>query len=137
MEALGFEVKLDCSYSEAIDRVTEALRQEGFGVLTRIDAHNAFKEKLGVDFRPYTILGACNPSLAHLALSTVPEVGLLLPCNVTVEDREGGAVVRIINPREMMKPGGFDSDERIAKVGREAQERLKRVADSLSARVSS
>jgi uncharacterized protein (DUF302 family) len=137
MQPLGFEVRLDCTFSQAIERVTAALKQEGFGVLTRIDVHSTLKDKLGVEFRPYAILGACNPALAHRALSTAPEVGLLLPCNVTVEGREGGALVRIIDPREMMKPGGFDADERLAAVGGEAFEKLKRVADGLAERVTS
>jgi uncharacterized protein (DUF302 family) len=136
-QPLGFEVMMDCTYSQAIDRVTGALKEEGFGVLTRIDAHTAFKEKLGLDFRPYSILGACNPALAHRALSTRPEVGLLLPCNVTVEEREGKAVVRIIDPREMMKPGGFTADPALAVVGSEAYDRLRRVVDRLEAAVSS
>jgi uncharacterized protein (DUF302 family) len=136
MEALGHEVTLHGTHAEAIDRVTAALKEEGFGVLTRIDVHDAFKEKLDLEFRPYSILGACNPALAHKALSAVPEVGLLLPCNVTVEETDGKAVVRIINPHEMMRPGGFDRDERLAAVGREAAERLQRVVDSLQAGVS-
>jgi uncharacterized protein (DUF302 family) len=131
---LSFEVALNTSFSEAVEQVIAALKQEGFGVLTRIEIHDAFKEKLGVDFRRYTILGACNPPLAHRALSAAPEAGLLLPCNVTVEEREGGgAVVRIANPEEMMKAGGFSDDETVSSVGLEAYDRLRRVADALSA----
>ncbi|MGI9237673.1 MAG: DUF302 domain-containing protein, partial [Woeseiaceae bacterium] len=84
-DELGFEVRLTLGKDEAIDQVTEALKAEGFGVLTRIEIDQAFKEKIGVQFRPYTILGACNPNLAHAALTSVPEIGLMLPCNVTVE----------------------------------------------------
>jgi uncharacterized protein (DUF302 family) len=132
--SLSFEVALNSSFSEAVEHVIAALKQEGFGVLTRIEIHDAFKEKLGVDFRRYTILGACNPPLAHRALSAAPEAGLLLPCNVTVEEREGGgALVRIVNPEEMMKAGGFSDDETVSTVGREAYDRLRRVADALSA----
>ena len=132
--SLSFEVALDASFSEAVEQVVAALKKEGFGVLTRIEIHEAFKEKLGIDFRPYTILGACNPPLAHRALSAAPEAGLLLPCNVTVEEREGGgAIVRIANPEEMMKAGDFSQDEAVSAVGREAYDRLRRVAEALSA----
>ena len=131
-ESLSFDVMLGCSHSEAVDRVIDALKREGFGVLTRVEIHDAFKEKLGVEFRAYTILGACNPPLAHQALSAAPEAGLLLPCNVTVEEREGGgSIVRIVNPNEMMRTAGFLEDERVASVGREAYARLQRAADAL------
>lgn len=135
VESLSFDVTLECSYDEAVDRTVDALGQEGFGILTRIDVHDAFQEKLDIDFRCYTILGACNPPLAHQALSAVPEAGLMLPCNVTVEESEGGgSLVRIVNPEEMMQAGGFAEDERIASVGREARARLGRVAEALRSR---
>ena len=99
--SMSFEVRLPAPQPETVGRVIDALMEEGFGVLTRIDIHEAFEEKLGIAFRPYTILGACNPRLAHRALSAAPEVGLLLPCNVTVEEMTGsGSLVRIINPDE-------------------------------------
>ncbi|MFQ5568505.1 MAG: DUF302 domain-containing protein [Rhodothermales bacterium] len=133
-ESIGFEISLTASYDEALQHVTDELKKEGFGVLSRIDIHAAFKEKLDVDFRPYTILGACNPPLAHRALTTVPEVGLLLPCNVTVEaTADGGALVRIVNPNTMMTVGNLGDDEVISGVGAEAYERLMRVAASLRA----
>ncbi len=91
LEPLAFEVHLGDSYFPAVERVTAALKAEGFGVLTRIDVHTTLKEKLGQEFRPYSILGACNPQLAHRALSHRAEAGLLLPCNVTVEGGPGGA----------------------------------------------
>ena len=100
-------------------------------MLTRVDVHQAFQEKLGVAFRPYAILGACNPRLAHRALSERPEVGLLLPCNVTVEAVDNGSRVRIIDPGEMMKAGGLDEDPILGEVGQEARERLARVAQAL------
>jgi uncharacterized protein (DUF302 family) len=131
-KSLGFEISLESSYPDAVEQVIDALKKEGFGVLPRIDVHDAFKEKLGIDFRPYTILGACNPPLAHEALSAVPEVGLLLPCNVTVEERtDGGSLVRIADPGQMMQIGGLSDNERISEVGREAYERLRCVANSL------
>jgi len=108
------------------------LKEEGFGVLTRIDVHDAFKEKLGVDFRLYSILGACNPVLAHKALSERPEAGLLLPCNVVVEETEnGGTLVRIIDPSAMMQAGGLEGDPVLQEVGAEAEIRLGRVARAL------
>jgi uncharacterized protein (DUF302 family) len=131
MENIEITVKLDCSYAEAVDRTTEELKKQGFGVLTRIDIHDALKEKINVDFRKYTILGACNPPLAHKALQATAAVGLMLPCNVTVEEEDGGALVRIINPKEMMRMGGFDENEELAAVGTEAYDRLQVVATAL------
>ena len=131
MEKIEITVKLDCSYGEAVDRAMEELKKQGFGVLTRIDIHDAFKEKIDVDFRKYTILGACNPSLAHKALQAASAVGLMLPCNVTVEEDDGGALVRIINPKEMMRMGGFEENTDLAEVGAEAYDRLQAVAKAL------
>jgi len=132
-DSMAFEVELAVGYDEALKRVTEALAKEGFGVLTRVDVHEAFKQKIDVDFRPYSILGACNPRLAHKALSARPDAGLLLPCNVTVEAHGQGALVRIVDPDEMMKAGGMDADATLAEVGREARERLARVAEAIRA----
>lgn len=132
MDQMAFELTLDVPYQQAVGTVVDALKEEGFGVLTRIDVHDAFKEKLGVDFRPYSILGACNPPLAHKALSNRPDVGLVLPCNVVVEavdDRS--ALVRILDPRAMMQAGGFDKDPVLSEVGGEAEVRLRRVAEAL------
>jgi len=131
MESIEITVKLDCSYADAVDRTTEELKKQGFGVLTRIDIHDALKEKIGVDFRKYTILGACNPTLAHKALLAAPAVGLMLPCNVTVEEADGGSLVRIVNPKEMMRMGGFVENEKVAAVGNEAYDRLQMVATAL------
>mgnify|MGYP005841393839 CR=1 FL=1 len=132
MTGMAYEVNLDVPYAEALKRVIAALKEEGFGVLTRIDVHDAFKEKLGVDFRPYSILGSCNPALAHKALSSRPDAGLMLPCNVVVEQNEaGGTLVRIIDPAAMLSAGGFAGDPVLQEVGGEAENRLKRVAASL------
>jgi uncharacterized protein (DUF302 family) len=134
MLSLAFEVDLDVSHEVATRRVEEALQAEGFGVLTRIDLHEAFKEKLDIEFRPYTILGACNPPLAHKAVTSQAEIGLMLPCNVTVEMSESGrATVRISDPRVLMTMGGFDTDPVVADVAEEARDRLARVAAALAA----
>jgi uncharacterized protein (DUF302 family) len=130
---LGFEIHLTDTYDRAIDRVTAALKAEGFGILTRIDAHTTLKEKLGAEFRPYSILGACNPGLAHRALTHRAEAGLLLPCNVTVEaDPAGrGSIVRMGNPDVMLATGGLDADPPLRAVAAEARERLARAAAAL------
>ena len=129
---LGFEVKLTEDHAQAIMRVTDALKEEGFGILTRIDVHVTLKEKIGVDFRPYTILGACNPPLAHRALSASPEVGLLLPCNVTVEhESDGGSLVRITDPSVMMQFGHLRDNSALREIAEEAEERLTRVRHAL------
>ena len=131
MSELAYEVMIDAPYEEALPRVIEALKQEGFGVLTRIDVHDALKEKLGVEFRNYSILGACNPPLAHRALSSRPDAGLMLPCNVVVEQSGEGTLVRIVDPAAMMQAGGLAGDPVLQEVGAEAEAHLKRVAEAL------
>ncbi|HUP52235.1 MAG TPA: DUF302 domain-containing protein [Longimicrobiales bacterium] len=131
MSDLAFEVRLDGPFEKAIETVTAALKEQGFGILTRIDVKATLKEKLDVDFRPYVILGACNPNLAHRALSARPDVGLLLPCNVTVEAADGGVAVKIADPEVMMATGGFEDDATIAGVAAEARKLLKQAAASL------
>ena len=132
MVNMAFEVMVGAPFDEAQARVIDALKAEGFGVLTRIDVHDTFKAKLDVDFRKYAILGACNPPLAHKALSNRPDTGLMLPCNVIVEEVEDGTLVRIVDPDAMMKAGGLEDDPAMQEVGGEAGERLKRVAAALS-----
>jgi uncharacterized protein (DUF302 family) len=129
---LGFEVHLDQSYEEALESVTAALKAEGFGVLTEIDVKATLKKKLGEDFRPYSILGACNPPLAHRALMANAEIGLMLPCNVTVEaDPAGGSIVRILNPDMMVSAGDLGQNAVLLEVASEARAKLERVAESL------
>jgi uncharacterized protein (DUF302 family) len=129
---IGFEVHLEEPYERAIERVVEALKAEGFGVLTRIDVQATFKEKLGVDFRPYVILGACNPPLAKRALSTDAVVGLMLPCNITVEaDEQGGSLARIANPEVMLQVGSLEGNQELSEVAAEARARLERAACAL------
>ncbi len=129
---LGFEAHLALAHDAAIIKVTEALKSEGFGVLTRIDLDQAFRDKIGAEFRAYTILGACNPTLAHSALFSKAELGLMLPCNVTVEAAPGGSLVRIVNPAVMMQMGDWASDDVLREVATEAAGRLQRVCDSLN-----
>ena len=131
-QEIGFEVHLDLPYEAALEKVITALKSEGFGVLTRIDVQATLKEKLGEDFRPYSILGACNPALAHRALQTDPVVGLMLPCNVTVEaDPLGGSLARIANPDIMLGVGGLEHNEALQEVATTARVKLERVAESL------
>ena len=126
----GFERHLaQETFDEAIEKVTAALKQEGFGVLTQIDVKETLKKKLDVDFRRYIILGACNPSLAHRALSAEPQIGLLLPCNVVVQEAsEGGITVSIADPRAMFS---LVNNPHLAPVVDDADRRLRRVIASL------
>src|SRR5512146_577441 len=116
------------SYEDAINKVTEELKKEGFGILTEIDVKETMKKKLDVDFRKYSILGACNPPLAHKALSACPEVGLLLPCNVIVYEEGEGTVVNIIDPLSMSH---FIADPMLDQVAEQARQRLQRVAEAI------
>ena len=132
-ETIGFEIELDAPYDEALEAVTQALKAEGFGVLTKIDVKATLKEKLDQDFRPYAILGACNPPLAHKALANDASVGLMLPCNVTVEATEsGGSLVRILDPKIMMGVGDMGKNPALVEVANEAGARLERVAQALA-----
>ena len=117
----------DLTVDQAVDRVTEVLKDEGFGILTTIDVRATFAAKLEVDFRPYVILGACNPVLAHSALGKDDNIGLLLPCNVVVAEAEGGAEVGCVRPDQMMLMAG----PAIEDVAEEAQARLERVMAAL------
>jgi len=131
-EQVAFEVTLAVPYEQAIDKLSTALKAEGFGILTRIDVKATLKEKLNADFRPYSIFGACNPGLAHRALSHDAQVGLVLPCNVTVEAKDADtSVVRIGDPAAFLKIGDFARDSVLQGVAREAREKLKRAAESL------
>jgi uncharacterized protein (DUF302 family) len=129
---LGFVVEMEENYEQAIELVTAALKSEGFGVLTKIDVKATLKEKIGEDMRPYVILGACNPHLAHQALLAEPAIGLMLPCNVTVEaNSTGGSIVRIINPEMMLATGELVNNPKLIEISNQARSKLERVADSL------
>jgi len=124
----GIRRELAISYDEALARVPEALKSEGFGVLTEIDVAATLKKKLDVDFRRYKILGACNPALAHKALGVMLEIGVMLPCNVIVYERDdGGATVVAIDPSLTMAA----QDPRLAEIAAEVRQRLVRVIDQI------
>ena len=118
------------SYEEAINRVTDALANEGFGVLTEIDVQATLKRKLDADFRKYVILGACNPVLAQRALTIDDNIGLLLPCNVVVAETERGAEVAYARPRQML---AIADEPALAPVADEAEQRLARALAQLKA----
>lgn len=125
----GFGTHLDLSYEEAVPRVKEALKAEGFGVLTEIDVRKTMHEKLGAEMEPYIILGACNPPLAHRALTSEPDIGLLLPCNVVVRADGAGSRVDAADPQAML---GIVGSEQLSEVADEAKQRLLRVIAALS-----
>ena len=129
MVSYGIERRLEgTGFDEAVKRATEALKKEGFGILTEIDVQETLKKKIDVDFRRYRILGACNPQLAHKALLAEPQIGLLLPCNVVVQEAEGGIVVSAQAPRAM-----FDvvRNPKLDDIAADADARLRRVIASL------
>lgn len=122
MKQFSIEKRLDTSFDDALARIPEALKSQGFGVLTEIDVQSTLKQKLGVDFRRYKILGACNPPFAHEALKTDLGIGVMLPCNVAVyEDDEGHTVVRAIDPTATLAAAGNDKLKALAE---DVKERL-------------
>ena len=127
--AYGFGKHVDMPYEEAIERTKAALKTQGFGVLTEIDVKKTMKEKLDADFEPYIILGACNPPLAHKALTAEPEIGLLLPCNVVVHQDGDGSRVMVMDPEAAL---GIVRNPVLEGVAREAKERLQKALGELS-----
>lgn len=126
----GFGTTVAAPYDETVERTRSALKQQGFGILTEIDVKRTMKEKLDAEFRPYVILGACNPPLAHQALSADLGVGLLLPCNVVVYDNQDGTSrVEAMDPEAAL--GIVGDDRAIAAVAREARTLLRKAVDSL------
>lgn len=123
--------ELSIRYDDALARLPEALKKEGFGIITQIDLQETFKTKLGVDFRRYRIFGACNPGFAHKALQTDLRVGVLLPCNVVLYEKDdGSAVVGAIDPLQTV--GASREAEALHEVARDVAARLERVLDELA-----
>ena len=130
MKGCAFTRILGTSYEDAISRITVALKEEGFGVLTEIDVKETLKKKLGVDFRKYVILGACNPPYAYRTLQTDLDVGLLLPCNVIVyETDDKKAYVSALNPVSALQ---VIKNRELRKIAEEVSEKLKRVVDKVA-----
>ena len=128
MSSFTITRELSYGYDDAVARVPDALKSEGFGVLTEIDMKKTLKDKLGVDFRRYKIFGACNPPLAHEALSTTLEVGAMLPCNVVVYERDDGrAVVHAIDPMQTVAA----QDPALASIAEQVRGKLVRVLEQL------
>lgn len=128
--SLGFGCVIPGPFEVALERVREALAVEGFGIVSEIDVRETLRKKLDVEFHAYTILGACNPLLAKKAIEAMPEIGLLLPCNVTVEEIEGGIRVMAVNPDAMLSAA--PSHEAISEVAADAKPRLERAIAALA-----
>ncbi len=129
---LGFEVFINQPYEQAVESTIAALKTQGFGILTRVDVKATMKEKISADFRPYVILGACNPPLAHKSLSLDPWIGLLLPCNVTVEAVPGGgSTVRLTNPEMMVDLSTEKENPDLQAVVHQATEKILAVVEIL------
>lgn len=128
MSAYSFGKNVNLGFDAAIERVTQELQKEGFGVLTDIDVKATMKKKLDVDVAPYRILGACNPSLAHQAISAEPEIGALLPCNVVVREAAGAVRVEIMDPKAVLK---LVANPGVEKLAAEVRARLDRVLAAL------
>jgi uncharacterized protein (DUF302 family) len=123
-----FAKTLDVPFDEAVERTIVALKQHGFGVLTRIDVKNTLTEKIGVEFRPYMILGACNPQMAHQALQAEDKIGTMLPCNVIVQERGGKSEVAAVDPVASMQA---IENPALATIAAKVREELKAVVQSL------
>lgn len=123
-----FSKILDRPFEQAIADVTEALKERGFGVLTTIDVKETLKKKIDVDFRPYTILGACNPGFAHQALQIEDKIGTMLPCNVVVQQADGGVEVSAVDPAASMS--AIDNDD-LAALATQVRDLMKEMIDSL------
>jgi len=124
----GFTKEVDIPFEKTIEAVTEALKQEGFGILSKIDVREKFREKLGIDFKKYTILGACNPKNAHKAILAEENIGLMLPCNVIVYEKEGKTVVSIIKPMAAME---MIDNEQLHEIASNVEAQLKKVFESI------
>jgi len=124
----GFSKKVNMSYEKAVEKITDELKKEGFGVLTEIDVKETLKKKLNVDFKKYKILGACNPPIAHKALLAEEELGLFLPCNVIVYEKEEQSVVSIFNPLIMTQ---IIEKEGLQEIAEEVSGKLMRALEAV------
>ncbi len=119
---------IETNFDEAIQKVTEALTKEGFGIVTDFNVSNAFKNKLGIDFRPYRVLGACNPPFAREAIDAEENIGVLLPCNVVIQQKENEIIVSAVNPTSTMEAV---NNEKVSKVANKIHDKLKKVFEAL------
>ncbi len=124
----GFRKEIDLPFEKAEEVVTEELKKKGFGILTKIDVKEKFREKLGIDFKNYVILGACNPPYAHKSILAEEDIGLMLPCNVVIYEKEGKTILSIIKPLIAM---GMIENEALKQIAIEVESKLKQVFDSL------
>jgi uncharacterized protein (DUF302 family) len=129
MISYGFTKELNQPFEEVVGLVTEALKKEGFGILTTIDVKEKLKEKIGVDFRKYLILGACSPKHAHQALLAEENIGLMLPCNVVVYEKDSKTVVSVVKPTTMMS---MLDNPKLAKIAETVESLLKKVFDAVT-----
>jgi uncharacterized protein (DUF302 family) len=128
MISYGFKKEINLPFQRAEAVVTDELKKRGFGILTRIDVKEKFKEKLGIDFPNYVILGACNPPFAHQAIQAEEDIGLMLPCNVVIYEKEGKTVLDIVKPSAAM---GMVENEKLRKIATEVEAGLAQVFDSI------
>jgi uncharacterized protein (DUF302 family) len=129
MSDYGFTKELNISFENAMERVIEKLTEEGFGILTKIDVREKFKEKLGIEFMKYVILGACNPKNAHSAILAEQDIGLMLPCNVIVYEKNGKTIISAIKPTVAMQ---MINNKALQKIAEEVEIKLGNVIDSIS-----
>jgi uncharacterized protein (DUF302 family) len=125
----GFTKELKAGFEPVVKQVTEKLEKAGFGILTTIDVKEKFKQKLGINFKKYLILGACNPASAHKAIEAEENIGLMLPCNVIVYEKGGGTVVSVIKPTAAMQ---MIDNPQLSKIATEVETKLKQVFDSMA-----
>ena len=128
MISYGFRKEIDLPFEKAEQVVTEVLKKEGFGILTKIDVREKFKEKLGREFKNYLILGACSPPYAHKAILAEEDIGLMLPCNVVIYEKEGKTILAVIKPSIGM---GMLENESLKRIAQEVESKLKQVFDSV------
>jgi uncharacterized protein (DUF302 family) len=128
MISYGFKKEIGLSFDKAVEIVTEELKKREFGILTKIDVKEKFKEKLGIEFPNYVILGACNPPFAHKAIQAEEDIGLMLPCNVVIYEKEGKTILDIIKPSSAM---GMVENKALKKIAAEVEAALAQVFDSI------